>query len=185
MGMETSVVDACRLAFVDLFETNREEHFYYCSLVTSDECLRPFISAWSNEALHRTANGRPDSVRAESMMRWSYADSPYLDYGAEFFRQVELDYEARTSMSGAQEWGEEEWDAEYQLRLEVMVDAMASLDREGIFGSGMARQERLILVEIVPPEPSNTDRAIALNPSGGPLFREWMEEAAEEPELFS
>lgn len=55
------------------------------------------------------------------------------------------------------------------------------LDQSEVFGSSEKRADIIINAEIMPPEPSNAQRAIRLNPSGR-LLNEWLEECAEEEE---
>jgi len=67
------IANATKNAFIDLFRNN--EKFYYCALVTTEEALPPFISAWSREALKRTAKNK--SLEFADDVKWSYADSPF------------------------------------------------------------------------------------------------------------
>jgi hypothetical protein len=58
-----------------------------------------------------------------------------------------------------------------------MEAAMAQLDREGLFGTGRARLDVVINVEVMPPDWTNTVRAKRLNPPGA--LHEWLDEVAE------
>lgn len=53
---------------------------------------------------------------------------------------------------------------------------------EGIFGSGGRRKSMVVLVEIMPPDYTNTERALRLN--SREALKEWLEEAAEERRLY-
>ena len=55
---------------------------------------------------------------------------------------------------------------------------MARLDSEGIFSIGDRRLELYVLVEVAPPDQTNTERALRLDPPEA--LREWLVEAAEE-----
>ena len=63
-------------------------------------------------------------------------------------------------------------------KLSAMEAAMASLDGDGVFGRGEARRGIIVAVEVMPPDPSNTERVLRLNPSSTILDR-WLEDTAE------
>lgn len=170
------IAQASREAFSRLFASVDEE-FYYCTLVTTGEALPPQISAWSWEALNRVAEGKSKPEMWRSMLKWSYADSPYVDFGSEFFKPVYEAFEARPSMTTGMI--ADEWDREFSFRLNAMTEAMKTLSDEGIFGTGEARAAKIVLVEVVPPDASNAERARLLNREG-PALANWIEEAGEE-----
>ena len=62
-----------------------------------------------------------------------------------------------------------------------MEEVMASLDKEGIFGSGERRENMVILAEVRPPDYTNTERALRLN--SRETLKEGLEEAAEEEDI--
>ncbi|MDA8021342.1 MAG: DUF4303 domain-containing protein [Thermoanaerobaculia bacterium] len=165
-----AIVTATRHAVSDLFESHPGS-YYYCALITSREAPPPFLSAWSREAL---AVASADTDHSEDL-KWSYADSPFVDYGAQYFRKVrdlfalrpEMDYFAPPEL----------WEKEYDLRLRCMENALRQLDSEGLFGVGEARHKIVVNAEVVPPDHTNTERAIRLNPPEA--LTEWLEEAAE------
>ncbi|EMI24361.1 DUF4303 domain-containing protein [Rhodopirellula europaea] len=159
--LTASVVDAATLAFRKLFATG--ETFYYCVLITTGEALPPCIAAWSHESLARSDQPELD--------RWHYADSPFLDFGAEHFAPVRDLWLARPAI------GDGNWNAEYELRLTALESAMRNLDSMGVFGSGESRRTLMINVEVVPPDHTNTERAIRLNPPES--IAQWIAEAAE------
>lgn len=68
--------------------------------------------------------------------------------------------------------------AEVDYRVGAMEEAIARLDADGVFGAGQARRSVLVLVEFMPQDASNTERAVRLNPAG-PLLDAWLDEAAE------
>ena len=70
---------------------------------------------------------------------------------------------------------------EYDIRLNSMEEVMASLDKEGIFGSGERRKNMVVLAEVRPPDYTNTERALRLN--SRETLKEWLEEVAEPEEL--
>jgi hypothetical protein len=53
------------------------------------------------------------------------------------------------------------------------------LDGEGLFGRGAARSQIVINVEVAPPDSTNTERAVRLNPPEA--VGTWLAEAAEGP----
>ncbi len=161
--LEVAITDATRKAVMSLFE-NHNENFYYLSLITTGEALRPYLSAWSWEALKNESED----------LKWSYADSPYCLYGDEFFQPVAELYSKRPSLHDDIN---EEWETEYNLRLDAMEAALAQLDKEGVFGEGEARNNIVINAEVMPPDFTNTERAKRLNPELA--IKDWLIEAAE------
>jgi len=173
--LSDAIISAARRAIRDLF-AKHQEHFYYCSLVTTGEVHAPILVAWSKEALETAALKDDNPTTAKAELRWSYADSPYCCYGEEYFREVRHLFDIRPRM--CQTMTAEEWKLEYQLRLRAMESAMAQLDSEGLFGSGARRLQIVVNVEVMPPDEGNTERALRLNPKKALL--EWLEEAAEQ-----
>jgi hypothetical protein len=169
-----AIANAARQAFSTLF-SNCPGSYYYCTLVTTGEALPPTISAWSHEAL-ATAAVRLDRTREIQSIKWSYADSPHFNYGKEHFNEVRRLFLERPALN--HETREDDWSTEYTLRLDAMEAAMARLDKEGIFGRGAARNKVVILVEVMPPDHTNAERARRLNPPEA--LTEWIPEAAEE-----
>ena len=160
---------AARLAFRDLF-TKHPERFYYCALITTGMAHPPFVAAWSHEALARAlAEGQPTDVK------WSYADSPYSIYAYEqYFASLQAAFAKRPDMRHLHDTSRQ---AEYDLRLAAMEQAMAQLDAEGLFGVGAERDEKVVLVEVMPPDWTNTERARRLNSPAA--LATWLAEAAE------
>jgi len=164
-----AITNATRNAFTDLFTNN--ERFYYCVLMTTGEALAPFISAWSWEALERTSRGRTEL----EVLKWSYADSPYYNYGEKYFNEVRELFAKRPNIY---DLDDEFYDKEYDLRLSAMELAMKQLDKERIFELNQHRSEVYINVELMPPCVSNTERALRLNKKENII--NWLIEAAEE-----
>lgn len=162
---------ATRAAFEKLFET--KEHFYYCTLTTTGDGLTPVISAWSKEALEREADGDED-VKYD--IEWSYADSPYYAWEYDTFEEVMDLLDERPKMS---DMSADEWEAELELRLDVMEEVMRKLDEEGMFSLTQDRGDIVIGAEIMPPDESNTERVSRLNDEDSEMFCRWLEEVAE------
>lgn len=162
---------ATRAAFEKLFET--KEHFYYCTLTTTGDGLTPVISAWSEEALEREADGDED-VKYD--IEWSYVDSPYYAWEYDTFEEVTDLLNECPKMS---DMSVDEWEAELELRLDVMEEVMRKLDEEGLFSLTQDRGDIVIGAEIMPPDESNTERASRLNDEDSEMFCRWLEEVAE------
>ncbi len=158
-NLGAALVGAARSAFRELFAARPDDHFYYCSMTTTGEGTPPSIVAWSWEALDEVCLKLNGSVTRENL-KWSYADSPFLGFGAHHFteareilrRRPQPDYD-----------DEEQWDGEIEVRLMAMEAAMAQLDAEGLFGKDVERSQLVVCVEIVPFDPSNRDRVLRLN----------------------
>lgn len=160
-------------AIKKLFQEHKE-NFYYCSLITTGEGLCPIISAWSEEALERTAKAEQDVEKAKYYLKWSYAETPYYAYGEEYFEDANRVFLERMRKLTA----EKERDREIQLRINAMEKVMYNLDMDGIFGQGKECLGIVINAEVMPPDFTNTERALRLNPREA--LNEWLEEIAEE-----
>lgn len=165
-----AIYTAVKAVLLDLFKN--QEHYYYITLVSDGGANTPCISAWSHEALARSADNDED----REGIKWSYADSPYCCYRQEEFAEVERLLSERPDI-----WNLEEaqFDLEYEKRYAAMEEAMRQLDKEGLFAVNQARGEVVVLVETMPPDEENTLRAFRLNRRGSKIFQEWLEEAAE------
>ncbi len=170
-----AIEKATRIAVRTLFREH-PENFYYIALITSGEAHRPSLSAWSHEALVRTELENANNEDYErQLLKWSYADSPYCNYGDQFFSNVGELFDARPSMSD--EMTSDEWREEWDLRVGAMEMAASKLDSEGLFGIGSDRKRVVVTVEVMPPDYSNTERVKRLNPREAIV--EWLKEAAE------
>lgn len=174
------IADAARSAFADLFKQH-PEHYYYCSLITTGNALPPAIVVWSKEALDKSVAVADNQEKAVYYLKWFYADSPYYAYGYdEYFGAVVDAFNARCCMDyeNSEEWDSDEWDREYCIRLSSMEEAVRLLDSEGLFGTGTDRLSKVVNVEVMPPDYTNTERALRLNPKEA--LRDWLVEIAEE-----
>lgn len=179
MNTSSEVINAIESAISgaieNLFAEHRKESFYYISLITTGEGLAPFLSAWSWEALERISSQQASPAAARREMKWSYADSPYCCYGDALFADVRRIF---SSLPAPPLGRIDAWCEEVAWRISLMEEAVRRLDRAGLFGSDEARRGRVILVEVVPPDRSNTERALRLNPIS-PILQEWLREAGE------
>lgn len=165
------IQNATQKALSKLFEEHKEK-FYYCSLITTGEGLCPIVSAWSEEALERIANEEEDVEDAKYYLKWSYEETPYFAYGEEYFEDVNKVFLERMRKLATEK------DREIQLRINSMEKVMHNLDINGMFGQGEQRLGIVINAEFMPPDFTNTERALRLNPREA--LNEWLEEIAEE-----
>lgn len=170
-----AITDAARKAFSSLFKTHPGS-YYYCSLITTGEAHPPALAAWSLEALTVAVATAKNPESKREMFRWSYADSPFYCHGEEFFHEVVRLFAKRPQMTS--EITAEIWEAEYRLRLDAMEAAMSNLDKEGVFGTGAQRLKIVVLVEVMPPDRTNAERAKRLNPPEA--LNVWLQEVAED-----
>lgn len=173
-GLVNLVCKTFRPALLDLFRSG--ENFYYCTFVITEEGHAPFLSAWSEEALARAVDESGEGPEVAADLKWSYADSPYVDFGSEYTEKLRATFLARPNV---QELGVDEWKKEIELRMDAVEQAARQLDGEGAFGAGQRRSRLLVAVEIMPPVPSNVDRVARLNDTNSDIFKQWLEEAAE------
>lgn len=157
-----------KMILKDLFRN--QEHYYYVTLITDGGGHTPCISAWSYESLYQ------HNVDEREEIKWSYADSPYCCWKQEQFEKVE---KLLLSRKNIWDLDSEEFETEYHLRLEAMEMAMKRLDQEGLFCINQKRSDIVVLVEVMPPDYTNTERAYRMNHTDSKIFMEWLEEAAE------
>lgn len=166
------IVAATRAAVSDLFRDHPGQ-YYYLSLITTGAAHAPFLAAWSKEALDQAVSGSHDPDDARRGIKWSYADSPFMEFGKQHFAEVYRRFLERGEMPE----DDAAYDAEYECRLGAMEASVAQLDREGLFGAGDERNAIVVNVEVMPPDRTNTERAKRLNPPAA--LGEWLQEAAE------
>lgn len=164
------IYNAVKTIIMDLF--SNKEHYYYITLTTDGGANTPCISAWSYEALNRSC----DDEGEREELKWSYADSPYCCWKQEEFSKVE---DLLLSRKSIQDLNWEKFKSEYELRFSAMEAAMKQLDEEGMFSLTQERKNVLVLVEVMPPDGTNTERAYRMNDTNSEIFTEWLEEAAE------
>lgn len=164
--LKNEIVKAARNAFQSLFANG--EHYYYITLATDGLATAPYISAWSYEAFERVSENDDEA----DMIKWSEADSPYGCWEQEHFDKVAEMLAERDDLSGSEE--------EFELRISAMEEAMRELDSEGLFSKNQDRSEVMVLVEVIPPDYTNTERAYRLNDCSTKIFKEWLDEAAED-----
>ncbi len=168
------LVEVLEAATRKVFQKLKEKHnekFYYFSLIVSEATTCPYPVAWSEEALERAVledieeDAEDEDInQVRENLKWSFGDSPYYAYCQEFFKPVEdVIYKKRGHLMDTSV-DLEEFEKEFQLRLNSMERVMANLDKEGLFGVGEERLGVFINAEIMPPENINKEFAVGLNP---------------------
>jgi len=164
---------ATRSAVSALFAQFPDERFYYLSLILSDPCLPPALTAMSDGFLARARAEDPD----DAYLKWDYSRSPVYPYGwDDHYARARRLLELRPDLTAIQD--EDAWDAEHRARLAAMEAAVSRLDAEGLFGTADRRAGLVVGVEVMPPDEENTARVRRLNPPEA--LREWLAEAAEQ-----
>ena len=173
--LKEAIKIACKKLITELFTT--KEDFYYISLITDGEAHAPFLTAWSHQALNRVLNENNIKINSEEALdiKWFYGDSPYTFFKSEYFKEVNRLFELRPMMN--EKMNNNEWEREFNLRISAMEKALSELDNENLFGKDEVRNKIMINVEVVPPDETNTKRAIKLNPKKA--IKEWLEVVAE------
>ncbi len=164
------IYNAVKIILTDLY--SNKEHYYYITLTTDGGAHTPCISAWSYEALDRSS----DNEEEREELKWSYADSPYCCWKQEEFGKVKALLSDRKNIWDLEP---EAFETEYNLRFEAMEAAIKRLDKEGMFAVNQKRNDVVVLVEVMPPDYTNTERAYRMNHVNSEIFSEWLEEAAE------
>ena len=76
-------------------------------------------------------------------------DSPYLEFGSQYFHQVNQAFLDRIDIHSLKT--EVEYEKEFNFRINVMEEALHRCDMKGIFSLNQARSEIMINVEVLPP----------------------------------
>lgn len=168
--LTSEICKAVKTILLDLYKN--KEHYYYITLTTDGGANTPCISAWSYEALDRSSNNEKE----KEMIKWSYADSPYCCWKQEEFDKVS---ELLCARGNIWDLEDEEFKMECEKRFLAMEEAMKQLDKEGLFEINQDRMDVVVLVEVAPPDLTNTERAYRMNNVISDIFNEWLEEAAE------
>lgn len=167
------LLKATKQAFIELFKEHNES-FYYCTLITTKEGNCPYISAWSWEAL-KVFMDKGQIPKTEIInYKWSYADSPYCAYGWDYFKEVEAYVLEKKPKIINDEEACYKW---VNSIIETMEKVMSTLDEQGVFGVGARRKNLLINAEFIPPDHTNTVRALRLNQEED--IQSWLREASE------
>jgi hypothetical protein len=162
---------ATRNAVTALFAEYPDHRFYWISMMVSDETYPPFLMPVSDRILAELRVADP------TYDKWDYSLTPLFPYGRdEHYAEVERLLELRPDL-GEMEY-DAAWEAEFEARMAAVEASMARLDAEGLFGVGAARDGVVVLVENMPPQPVDTERALRLNPPSE-LFQEWLRDVAE------
>ena len=174
------LAEAAKKAFLKLFENG--ERYYYCALTTPGEAFCPAPVAWSWEALEREAHKHPhygEHEEAKKVLKWSYGESPYFCFGwDEYFTTIRELFDRLPHIGDFIRNGNlEEWEKQHDFRMKIMELALKQIDSEGIFALNQPRSEVYVNVEVMPPDYTNTERALRLNKAED--IAVWLEEAAE------
>lgn len=157
--LTAAIAEATRCAVTTLQQAHGSDFCQYC-LCTTGEALRPYLSA--------TKPG---------MEWWDLFDSPYALWGEEYMSKLHDVFDARCNPRSL----DADCDAycdECDTRYCSMEEALKQLDEEGLFGTGEERKKTLIAVVVVPPDATNTERMIRLNPPSE-LLERWLDECDE------
>ncbi len=165
---------AVQNAITSLRTVHNEEFYYYAFIF--DAGLHPYISAWSYEAYEKSIIENQINEEDNVWWKWNYADSPYVVYGYdEFFHEASKFLDERANKMSKDEL----YDAEWNVRISAMEEALKRLDEKGFFGVGDSREHVIINVEVAPPDYNEYERAMRLNPQSSLLF-EYLENCERE-----
>lgn len=149
----TRVADATRAAWRELPAAVRDDACLV-ALVTSGEALRPYFAI----TVHDPDEGDP----------WDIPDSPHVVLGDEHFEALTAAWDATPDV--------------FADRMATLEEALRTLDIEGLFGSGAARENLLLQVTTMPPDLDDAGYVRRLN-ADSPLLQQWLTEASECPPL--
>ena len=178
--IELELADALRKTLSDLMQDYPHDTFYYFALTTGGEALSPGHSIWSEELLEAEAEkqsiqSKRDRETIKNNMRYSYADSPlFYRYGQYFKKVEELFLNRRPNIDNL---SAEDWEIEFDLRINSMINALKIVDNEKYFGTGKQREKWFLNVEVHPPDGSNVIRAENFNSKE--KIQEWLDKGGE------
>ena len=177
--IELELEIALRKTLSDLMQDFPNDKFYYFALTTVGEALSPGHSIWSEELLDieaekQSIKGNVDKEIIKNEIRYSYADSPLFYHYERHFKKVEKLFLNRPDIN---EFNDEDWEKEFELRITSMVNALKKVDKENLFGVGEKRENWFINVEVNPPDGSNILRAEKLNSKQ--KVQEWIDNGGE------
>ena len=173
--LEEVLLPACRQAFRQLFAKYRGEHFYGLGLWTDgglDWLLPTALSEEGLDAILRECRAKgwyADETGEELRLsaKWSPEDSPHHLEGQEYFANVdkimsdisdkllEIDIEA----------GWEEFETFYAQVINSICNVFTSLDSEGLFGVGLARQSVFVTLMTMDQDDSILEIGQRVNPA--------------------
>ena len=178
--IELELADALRKTLSDLKQDYPNDTFYYFALTTVGEALSPGHSIWSEELLDSEAERQSikykrDLETIKRNIRYSYADSPlFYHYGQHFKKVEELYLNRRPNID---DLNDEDWEKEFKLRINSMINALKRVDEEKYFGIGKERENWFLNVEVNPPDGSNQIRAENFNSKE--KIQEWLDNGGE------
>ncbi|MET7640747.1 DUF4303 domain-containing protein [Streptomyces sp. NPDC005438] len=162
------VIATATRAAVTALRRQHPDRFYLFALLTTGEALSPHLAACSLEGDRRLG-----------LEAWNPADSPYAVWGyREHYGEVARAFDQRGQPHRIED--EATAEAEYDLRLASMEEALRLLDADGLFGRGPDRAGVLLQAGTMPPDHTDAGFVRRLNPAG-PLRERWLTECAEQP----
>ncbi|MCG8667806.1 MAG: DUF4303 domain-containing protein [Pseudomonadales bacterium] len=168
--LEAEIYRALKSALERMYSEYEGHNFYYITLVTSGDALRPYMSAWSVELLAQESESEEDADE----LKWSCVDSPLCGYADDCFSVVDELFKSRPDIHSL---SDSDFESEYSYRINAMERALERIDSDGLFGTGVKRDNVYVNIEVMPPDHTNTQRALRLNPKSA--LTEWLLEAAE------
>ena len=162
--LRSDLVEASRAAIDELRAAHPDEHFYAFALFTDDGVAGISPAANTEEGLAgKIASYKFKKRRDINYLRWSTGEWVYEAFGWEHFK------ESHHAIM-AVEHPEDDEDAFPRFRqriLDLMIDVLAALDAEGVFGNGRQREQITLLCSLSDSddEMELLDRSVrALNP---------------------
>jgi hypothetical protein len=161
--LKRDLKDAAAASIAELRAAHPDEHFYAFALYTDDDAAGISPAANTDEALaKRVAEYKYTKARDVNALRWSTSEWAYEGFGWEHFKPS---YDA---MMAVEVPGGRRGFARHRERvLQLMIDVLAALDADGVFGRGAERERVTLLCSITDSddEIALLDRSVrALNP---------------------
>jgi hypothetical protein len=140
------------------------ETFYVFALYTDDDAGGVSLAANSEEGLAKAiARHKFKDERENIGLRWSTGEWAYEGYGLQHFKDFDEVLEASKPA------GEDGFEPHRQRVLTLMIDVLAALDADGLFGRGRERERVTLLCAITDADKSREEfeqRSIrTLNPA--------------------
>lgn len=173
--IERKLTSAIEKTIIALRNDYPNDNFYYFTLSTGGEALTPGHSIWSEELLEKEAKkqaeeNNDDYMSIKEELKFSPVESPLFYHYERYFKKVEDLFSKRPNIH---ELNDENFDKEFNLRIDTMVKSLKNADKKGAFGINEERKRWFINVQILPPDSSNLIRAKIFNSEK--KVQEWLD----------
>ncbi len=148
--LKQAIIEAARATYVGLRNAHPNETFYSFALYINDDANDITASANTEEGLLRRAKEyekkqKKGIKRHASILRWNPEDWSYHSAGDDQFEEAQ---KLLGTLPHIDDLDEDDFANEFDSRLALFIEALRTLDTEGLFGRGKERQKMTLLVAV-------------------------------------